>query len=306
MKHVYLLLLVLLLCLQSKAQITLRYHFNNGLHELNSKGPQLSAICAGTFNTEALPAGVTQTTYRFDKGCGLIYDDKAKKLLSSNTYTIEMYFKLDDIMGYKKLIDFDSMNADEGLYCQNGDMVLYNKFFSDSLMGANKYFYVVLTRDGVTEDVYLYLNDIVVGYVLDTASDFDIHAQKSLVFFTDDKATGVEHIGGTVAAINISNFVMDSVEVKNNYGNLASRVGVETMPEDMQVNIYPNPATDVLNIEVPRDVSYMVTDITGRVLLKSELKQGINSINTRKLPVGFYTLMLQSDEGEQVFKFVKQ
>src|SRR5688572_20764575 len=106
---------------------TYRYHFNGHLNEMYSKAPALTAQCTGTYGTETL-VGVAKKTYRFDNGCGLIYNDAVRNFITSGQYTIELYFRIDTITGYKKLIDFDSLKQDAGLYNQNGRIVLYPSF----------------------------------------------------------------------------------------------------------------------------------------------------------------------------------
>lgn len=308
MRYVYLLLIGIIFCMQTDAQTTYRYRFGGGLHEVASKGPVLKAVCAGAFKWESLPAGVTKGVYRFEKGCGLEYDDNVKNLLSSGSYTIELYFKLDTITGYKKVIDYDSLSKDAGFYNQGGKLVLYSTFTSaDSFLGDDKYMYIVVTRNGTTKDMYVYANNKVAGMMNDATDQYKYGTDKKLFFFRDDNGTSGEHTGGSVAAINISDYVMDSATVKSNFGNLASRVGIDEVEETKTLNVYPNPVAEVLNIDAAHDMHCTVTDIAGRVLMNFEVVRGANNIAVNNMPAGMYLLTATADGGEQrVYKIVKQ
>ena len=135
---------------------TYKYHFNSNLNETYAKGPALSALCPGTFASEALPVGLTKATYRFNTGCGLVYHDAAKNFIASGTYTIELYFRLDTISGYKKLVDFDSLKQDAGLYNQSGKLGALSKFYVSRFFYRSRHLSIRgdYTRWGEQEDVY--------------------------------------------------------------------------------------------------------------------------------------------------------
>jgi len=73
--------------------------------------------------------------------------------------------------------------------------------------------------------------------------------------------------------------------------------------EGAKFDVYPNPATDVLNFnfeaEEATDVLYILTDITGRVLnvtQSSNVTSDTQSINVSELPAGVYMLTAKSAE----------
>jgi hypothetical protein len=83
-------------------------------------------------------------------------------------------------------------------------------------------------------------------------------------------------------------------------------------PEDYEFldKVYPNPATDELNVELQEqaDVTYYISDITGKSLTKGEFKEVDNKIDVSKLPAGIYVLTLLSADNkkEESVKVVKQ
>lgn len=78
-------------------------------------------------------------------------------------------------------------------------------------------------------------------------------------------------------------------EVKN---NIASR-------------IYPNPCSNVLNIEAANNSHFMtsVYDLTGRQVIAPSHQ---NSVDVSALSAGVYVLRLNTEDGQQVSTFVKQ
>ncbi len=288
---------------------TYRFHFNNRLSEHIYQGDALLPMCTGTYSWVTVPAGIGKNVYSFDKGCGLVFNDSATNLLASGSYTIELYFKLDTIQGYKKLIDFDSLGADAGFYNQSGKLVMYNKLTTtDSTIGAGKYEYAAITRDGSTKDMYIYHNNTVLGMLNDNTDQYVYGTEKLLIFFKDDRGTGGEQTGGSVAMIQISNYVMDSTTIKNNYNGLGSTLNIaETLGQGQTIRIWPNPATDQVEISCPVDGNYALYDITGRIYATGALKPGTNKLTIQQYPAGIYILeVLGKGGGNTVYKLVKQ
>lgn len=70
------------------------------------------------------------------------------------------------------------------------------------------------------------------------------------------------------------------------------------------VKIYPNPAKDVLNIELPHDIKnfhFEITDLSGRSLFKTENETKINVLMLKK---GAYLGIIKSDGKTAVRKFL--
>ena len=69
------------------------------------------------------------------------------------------------------------------------------------------------------------------------------------------------------------------------------------------LNIYPNPTNDLLqidNIAVP--TNYQVRTVVGVSVLEGTLRQGSNSISLKALPAGMYLLELVGDDGGRVVR----
>jgi hypothetical protein len=82
-------------------------------------------------------------------------------------------------------------------------------------------------------------------------------------------------------------------------------VGVEEL-ELRNVSIYPNPATDVLSVNLSSsNYSLEVINVKGEVVIKSDNKSGTSSLSVNELDQGIYTLRITSNGNQKLIKFVK-
>lgn len=72
---------------------------------------------------------------------------------------------------------------------------------------------------------------------------------------------------------------------------------------------YPNPASTVLNLEVPKDVKVrdiIIVDINGKVVYHSTETMGNHAeINISELPEGMYAVKMETNTGKRFTRFVK-
>lgn len=68
--------------------------------------------------------------------------------------------------------------------------------------------------------------------------------------------------------------------------------------------IYPQPATEYLQLELAQPVSYQLRDLLGQSLRQGQLEAGTAQIEVRELTPGLYLLQLQHAGREQVVKVV--
>lgn len=85
-------------------------------------------------------------------------------------------------------------------------------------------------------------------------------------------------------------------------------LSVNEIATKMSANIYPNPATDVINIAVQGIATEMGADIynVSGQLVYSAAVQNNSSINISSLPDGMYYIRLNSSDAHSTHKFVKQ
>lgn len=96
-----------------------------------------------------------------------------------------------------------------------------------------------------------------------------------------------------------SGFDLDAVGALYMEGKWPS--GIATLGNEASVRIFPNPATDVLNVSAAgiNAAIATVTDVTGRQLLQQEMSNGNVQVNTSKLPKGVYYLTLNDGNGKE-------
>ncbi len=72
-----------------------------------------------------------------------------------------------------------------------------------------------------------------------------------------------------------------------------------------QLNLYPNPAGNILNIEWSGNASsFEIMDIFGSRVMKGELAEGLNTLNTGALANGIYTIRINTPDGTRTAKVV--
>ncbi len=83
--------------------------------------------------------------------------------------------------------------------------------------------------------------------------------------------------------------VFDNVKVT------AGTAGVNNIVSN-NVSLYPNPATDLLNVTVKENSTFELIDITGKTVL-SRMIEGTSTINISKLSSGMYLAKVTSESG---------
>lgn len=85
-----------------------------------------------------------------------------------------------------------------------------------------------------------------------------------------------------------------------------TKVSVNDVVNNTQVHIYPNPVSDVLNIEMNNNkpVHALIYNTTGQVVYSNTLTN--NSINIAALPTGVYHMQLFNDDVNTAIQFVKR
>ncbi len=86
-------------------------------------------------------------------------------------------------------------------------------------------------------------------------------------------------------------------------------LSVNGIATKMSANIYPNPATDVINVAVNGNnatvVGAEIYNVSGQMVYNGTV-QNNSSINISNLPDGMYYIRLNSSTANSTYKFVKQ
>lgn len=182
------------------------YELNNSLADTYG-GPAL------TNNGASL--GATGLTFGVNQGPSLA--NWLGGSATSGNYSIEMYFNISDTTGYRKLIDFQGLASDTGLYNLDTVLNFYPFVTSPTSTILNDVFvHLVLTRDGGSSDVVGYINgNAALGIAFnDAGNDAVFGAANNVIhFFQDDTVTtGNEASSGFVDFIRVYDRAISSTE----------------------------------------------------------------------------------------------
>ena len=83
---------------------------------------------------------------------------------------------------------------------------------------------------------------------------------------------------------------------------LVNTVGIEKLDQN-NWKVYPNPASEQLNVTTERAEIIQITDVSGKVVTVEQLKTGHNIIDVSNFAPGVY--FIQSKTGRTHVKFVK-
>lgn len=187
-------------------------------------------------------------------------------------------------------------------------------FVIGSQDGANTWTYPVnISRTAHFEEVYpsmaenvggntlavLYQGDIEPGTILQNSDLYDPSFQ-NLMICQSVLIDSIFIVGADSTA------PCGQVELPLAVNNFTAQAGI--------INVYPNPTTDVLNINMDlvatsKVVVYEIADITGKVVYSStanNVKSELNKINIAGLATGPYVLKITTDSGIYTEKVIKQ
>jgi len=88
------------------------------------------------------------------------------------------------------------------------------------------------------------------------------------------------------------------------------RIGDESLAEESTLNLYPNPASDIINFELnnssDKEMKADIYDIQGRLIETINIAINETTIDISKLENGIYVLVLSNEENTYTKKFIKE
>jgi hypothetical protein len=92
--------------------------------------------------------------------------------------------------------------------------------------------------------------------------------------------------------------------------NIIGTVGLDEFGKSRQFSVYPNPTSDILNVELPKDGGVYnelnVLDLSGRVVFNQQITaQSKVQISTGTLAAGVYVVELNGNTGKVAKQFMK-
>ena len=96
---------------------------------------------------------------------------------------------------------------------------------------------------------------------------------------------------------------MSSEEIKGKIRDLITEIA-----EDMEVELYPNPATHTLNIasSLDKEMTVFIYNINGQQMYYGERLDNIQAIDVSNFDSGLYIVKVISDDDVITTRFLKQ
>lgn len=123
--------------------------------------------------------------------------------LDPSNYSVEMVFSMQSLSspdGWVKLMDFKGLTSDYGLYTNGGTIWFYPTGSSGVKLSTNTANDMILTRDGATNGVVIYLNNVNIFSFTDTHGLTSL-TNNVLWFMNDDQPQNLESSYSTVSLI---------------------------------------------------------------------------------------------------------
>jgi hypothetical protein len=223
-------LLFILFVSFTKAQPLHEYFFNGNFVGTNG-GPTLTENLAcgaglGSFGTQTV-ATVGQTcavsnVFCWNQGGGIQY---ANPSYITNQYSINLFFKFNNLGGWSRIIDFSNSTADAGIYLLNDCL----NFFPNGNVGPcpnflpNIYYLFSFVRDGSTNIITVYVNGAFFGSYNDAGNLYRPATNVTpIIFFRDDNPVPCEAKAGCVRYASISSATMTPGQVQTTYTNICN------------------------------------------------------------------------------------
>lgn len=227
---------ILMLTSATQAQQLRHYDFKNTLNEKGGSGPALNVLGTGAFFDDALTdlSCIERPLYYFDANSGVQFDNGMAGNFFTNTYSIEMYFTFDNNSGFFRIIDFKNRTSDFGLYATSSTLVFYDELtVGTSAFAPGQLVHLVVTRDGMTDEVSLYVNGSLLGSFTDTNGEALTNGSNVLNFFQDDLVFGGEAQPGDIALLRIYDYVLNTADVTDLFNGLEATSGVVAFTPDI-------------------------------------------------------------------------
>lgn len=284
---------------------TLFYNFEGNLKEQSGNGPDLTVVGeTGTFASDVLNelSGDSKMVYFFDKNNGIQFNNIAANNFIGEDYSIEIYFKFDELASWKRVIDWKNRKTDRGAYIYSGKLNFYNILYSgEAPVEAGEYTYYVLTRTAATNTVLIYTDAEVKIDFVDSNSDALVDEDGVINFFYDDLVVQNEASAGAVAMIKLYNYPLSQEQITEKWDDLGGQVfGITELQKQVYANVYPNPASttatiDLSNFRASQPIEIGIYNIDGRLVGMQTFKGNSTEaeIGTGFLVPGLYLLQLR-------------
>ena len=257
------------------------YDFNNGLFPIESGGKPLKVLGnKGQFLKEDIPNtdGLQRTVYQFEENSGLQFDNANTKGFLSKSFSIEVYFKMEKLDSWKRILDFKNRKSDFGSYIYEGKLNFYDYAMSEKApVRINQYVHYVYSRDFDTKTIKMYINGQLKVEFQDPGTEGMLDGDQVLNLFQDDLIANHEASAGAVALIRLYDRVMTPVFIRRSYFSLKNPKQKEIIEEEEITE------STIDKTEIEKEKPTKISNVTGKVFSGIDLKPINNAdVNVRK------------------------
>lgn len=140
-------------------------------------------------------------------------------LLAASEYSIELVFRIDDIAGLAKVLDFAELGSDSGLYLDEGVMAFIDTATPQTVMGGGRpaepgiNIHVVMTRDAATGEVTVSVDGEERLRFIDAAGQATFTTAIAN-FFRDDDVTQTQAAAGFVHFVRMYDAALSAQQIR--------------------------------------------------------------------------------------------
>ncbi len=235
MKYFFVLILFIFSNINSKliaqSPVTHSYLFNSTLTG-NSGSPTLSEVLScganlGSFGTSTIVTTSgscgNSNTFCFEDGGGLSYPNGNV----NGQYTINMFFKLNSLSNYSRLVDFSNSTSDAGIYLLNNCLNFYpnGNIGTCPYFNPNVFYLLTLVRESSSNIINVYVDGVLFGTYTDASNLYSPPTSSSpIVFFRDDNSVPCESAPGCIKYLSVSTQTSSAFQVDSIFNSICTTV----------------------------------------------------------------------------------
>lgn len=92
----------------------------------------------------------------------------------------------------------------------------------------------------------------------------------------------------------------------NDFWEYYTTTEIPEMTDNNEIIIFPNPANDILNIDLDEKATLEIINVQGQIVDTKSLTEKVNDIDLSNLVSGVYTLRIKTESGIAMRKLIKQ
>jgi hypothetical protein len=192
------------------------------IHRYDLNGNFLDALAGPTMVGHG--GSFTATGYQFAANQG----PSLENAIGADRYSIEMYFRITDVSGYRSLINFKNLGTDNGLYDHGGDLALYqsgNVAVKADAFTANQFAHLVVTRTAA-DQFKAYVDGTLAFTFNDVSGTTEFTSLNQPIWFLNDN--GAEEPAGLLDFVRIYDDALSQQQVTARY---VATVAPSNVPE---------------------------------------------------------------------------